>query len=377
LLAIVNDPPEPITTAGVSPALSDVLLGGMAKDPADRPRSPAELGTQLRAALTAQPAPEPRRTFCVECGAAIEGQRKFCPQCGHRQDADKSAATTLRPAAPNTKPAAPPQDRQPTTPKTAPRKFPVAPLVAGLLVFVLAGGAAIYLLATRPGTQSEARASDSRATGTPKSTAPAAPTTAKPSRTTSAPRPTETVTVVATPTQASEDVGSGALLVDTPQAAEDLSESEAVDQLNQRRITDGLPALEGIRGYWVPQVSSKCKGLTVDIQPGYFPDGREETQSVTSGEILAYHIALADAFGAVTLDETDFAHPTTSICANRTKWVALVPNTYNGRAAATQWCIDEGFPWGECAARPIPSTPGGPSKLYLPSQSDWYAMGGL
>jgi serine/threonine protein kinase len=59
MMAIANDPPEEITTPGVPQELKEVLLGAMAKEPADRPESARQFSQLLEAALRRE---SPKRT---------------------------------------------------------------------------------------------------------------------------------------------------------------------------------------------------------------------------------------------------------------------------------------------------------------------------
>lgn len=115
LLAITSEPPDPITTPGVPPALGETILTAMAKNPDDRPLTPRAFADLLKTALTAatpdnsagvpqhdpSDVPAPSHTFCRQCGTRLTGSGAFCPWCGSSQDLVESAPTSIRPAAPS------------------------------------------------------------------------------------------------------------------------------------------------------------------------------------------------------------------------------------------------------------------------------------
>jgi len=143
-----------------------------------------------------------------------------------------------------------------------------------------------------------------------------------------------------------------------------LSAADARAEL-QRQAAADAEQVAALAGSWVPQVSSKCTGLKVDIGPDWMPNGRAETSSVTMAQIAAFHASLRDRFGALT------AHPvavgidqdtgTHGSCAGLPIWISLVPRAFAGPAAANAWCDAKGLPGRECGARSV--MPGGKSKF--------------
>jgi hypothetical protein len=103
----------------------------------------------------------------------------------------------------------------------------------------------------------------------------------------------------------------------------------------------------------VPQVSSKCAGIDVDLGPNFLPDGVVDTYGVSEQQILALHTALSERYSAVTT--TAAALGVTSLlpsaCSSRTLWVSLVPRRFSSGADALTWCDREAIPVGECGAR--------------------------
>ena len=120
------------------------------------------------------------------------------------------------------------------------------------------------------------------------------------------------------------------------------------------------------RGEWVPQISSKCTGLTVDIESG-MPDGSSDVTNVTTQQILGFHLALKKQFSAVTTESASLSNrATTGPCAGKAVWIALVPTGYPRAGLALEFCKDHGFPYGECAARYIPMNDSEATQMVLP-----------
>ncbi|CAJ59512.1 MULTISPECIES: hypothetical protein [Frankia] len=148
----------------------------------------------------------------------------------------------------------------------------------------------------------------------------------------------------------------------TPDEIALLSETRADAVLTQQAALD-RPRVEALRGWWVPQVSSKCVGLQVDIEPDWTPDGTPDVPSVTEAQIAAFHVALQQRYRTLTTRQTtlgidgDFA--TKGPCSGRMVWISIVPQGFSSAAGANQWCTDRNIPLVECDARLV--APGGDS----------------
>lgn len=116
----------------------------------------------------------------------------------------------------------------------------------------------------------------------------------------------------------------------------------------------------------MPQVSSKCTGLDVDIKGGK-PDGTTDTYSVTTPQILAFHLSLGNKYSAVTTEWSSLSdRATTGPCAGKDVWISLIPRTYPTAGKALNVCDEYGFPYGECAARYIPLDGSEITQMVLP-----------
>lgn len=140
----------------------------------------------------------------------------------------------------------------------------------------------------------------------------------------------------------------------TTEAALALSAGEASDVLSgwERRDANRVARLADS---WVPQVSSKCTGIPVDLGPDYLPDGQPDVPSVTTQQILALHTALGGRYDALTTTARDLGiHQTLgTTCASQALWVALVPQPFSSADQALAWCDYAGYPVAECAARKV------------------------
>jgi hypothetical protein len=110
---------------------------------------------------------------------------------------------------------------------------------------------------------------------------------------------------------------------------------------------------------WTPQVSSKCVGIPVDIEPKWIPDGITDTQSVTIQQILAFNLSLHQRFGAITVLQTQIGmgsdSPASGACKGRTVWMSIVPKAFTTAQGATTWCGINVPPADECQARLVAS----------------------
>lgn len=140
----------------------------------------------------------------------------------------------------------------------------------------------------------------------------------------------------------------------TPEQALALTDQQALDELNLQ-VTEAASEVAGLVGAWVPQVSSKCVGVSVDIGPDWVPDGVDDTADVTLQQILAFHVSLHNRFNAVTLLPTQAGLPrdqaTSGPCASSTTWMSAVPQRFASAADANAWCAANVPPIRECSAR--------------------------
>jgi len=122
-------------------------------------------------------------------------------------------------------------------------------------------------------------------------------------------------------------------------------------------------------GNWVPQASSKCTGLDVDIEGGK-PNGTTDTYSVSTPQILAFHLSLRDKYRAVNTEWSSLSdRATTGPCTGKDVWVALIPRTYATAGMALDVCEEYGFPYGECAARYVPLDSSEQTEMVLPGDA--------
>ncbi|GAA1740318.1 hypothetical protein [Luedemannella helvata] len=153
----------------------------------------------------------------------------------------------------------------------------------------------------------------------------------------------------------------------TPEQALTLTDQQAMDELHLE-MNESASQVAGLVGTWVPQVSSKCVGISVDIGPDWVADGVDETVHVTLQQIVAFHISLHNRFGAVTLLPTQAGIPrnqaTSGPCAGETTWMSIVPQRFADADGANAWCDVNVPPVRECAARYV-AGPGERSKLRL------------
>jgi len=149
-----------------------------------------------------------------------------------------------------------------------------------------------------------------------------------------------------------------------PDALAALDETDAKAKLRRQAAKDA-GQVAALAGTWVPQVSSKCAGVKVDIGPGWEPDGRAETSSVTMAQIAAFHASLRDRFGALTARPTTIGikkdKGTRGACAGLPVWLSLVPQSFGNPASANAWCDANEVPVHECGARSV--VPGGTSRF--------------
>lgn len=153
----------------------------------------------------------------------------------------------------------------------------------------------------------------------------------------------------------------------TPDAALLLTDQQALDELalEASESAAGIPALQGT---WVPQVSSKCVGIPVDIGPNWIPDGVDDTPHISIQQILAFHLALHARVTAVTVLPTQLGIPTDRAtggpCNGQIVWMSIVPQTFSNGADANAWCAANVPPVRECLARYV-ARPGERSQSLL------------
>jgi hypothetical protein len=181
------------------------------------------------------------------------------------------------------------------------------------------------------------------------------------------PLPVPTPTTPPTPVVSSPPATAPPGRPTTPDQALTLTDQQALDELSLETTESG-PALTGLAGAWIPQVSSKCVGISVDIAPSWVPDGVDDTPHVTVQQILAFQLSLHNRFGALTLLPTQVGVPsnqaTAGPCQGRTVWMSVVPQQFGTADAANAWCSVNVPPVRECAARYV-ARPGEDSRLVL------------
>jgi hypothetical protein len=181
-------------------------------------------------------------------------------------------------------------------------RIPVALSVAVVAVFLAAvAGAAWYALGGRIGAVAAA---------------PAAPS----------PAPAVGEVDPPPPTQPGADPSSGA-----PDPAEALAAQAAADR----------PAADASVGSWLPQISSKADGLTVN---GVVYD---------NARILAEFRDARQQYEAILVRSDDF-----STFRNAGYWVVLVPQRFTTPQAANSWCATHGFAPADCFAKRLSHTDG-------------------
>jgi hypothetical protein len=152
-----------------------------------------------------------------------------------------------------------------------------------------------------------------------------------------------------------------------PEQALTLTDQEALDELN-RQITNDASQVASFAGAWLPQVSSKCVGISVDIGPQWIPDGVDDTAQVSLQQILAFHIAVHNRFNAVLLLPTQAGLPrdqaSAGPCAGSMVWMSAVPSRFATAADANAWCTVNVTPVRECGARYF-AGPGGQPAFVL------------
>src|SRR5665647_1594936 len=157
------------------------------------------------------------------------------------------------------------------------------------------------------------------------------------------------------------DPSTRAATATDPASALKLTASGAASQLlatSQQNAT----LLQPLVGSWAPQVSSKCAGIPVDIQPRWIPDGVTDTQSVTIQQILAFNLSLQQRFGAITVLPMQIGissdRPGSGACQGQTVWMSIVPNAFTNSKDAAAWCGINVPPADECYVRLVATARG-------------------
>ena len=123
-------------------------------------------------------------------------------------------------------------------------------------------------------------------------------------------------------------------------------------------VTDSKPVVRTLPvGAWVPQVSSKCAGLTeVDLRDAAgrlgYPDGSVEAfpSGITETDVLDFNLGLAERLDNAMLLVRGTAP---SICNGPRLWASLATVIGESSDVITAWCSANSFPPGECAPREI------------------------
>ena len=143
------------------------------------------------------------------------------------------------------------------------------------------------------------------------------------------------------------------LLELTPADTETTTATQARQWLRKWTAQTDANELRTQRGDWVAQLSSKCTGLTVDIEDG-IPDGTQDTSNVSVQQILGFHLNLRDDLSAVTTEWSSLSdRSTTGPCAGKSVWISFIPRGYPSAGMALDLCDANDFPYGVCAARYI------------------------
>ena len=221
----------------------------------------------------------------------------------------------------------------------------VAVLVAVAIVVLLAGiGVAVgWDLSTRHNTALGPNTGGSPSYGTPSAAPATSSTSASDGPASSSPSATG-----ASPVDSARPTDPGQALK--------LTAAQATAELNREADEDGQQ-VAALAGHWVPQVSGKCVGLNVDIEPNWVPDGKLDTPHVTVQQILAMHLALHQRFEALTARPSQLGDPDippSGPCAGRTLWHSVVTTTFDSDTKANTWCDAHGLPVHECLARYVP-----------------------
>ncbi|MEV6527250.1 hypothetical protein AB0M43_35505 [Longispora sp. NPDC051575] len=139
-----------------------------------------------------------------------------------------------------------------------------------------------------------------------------------------------------------------------PADAQSLADADAGSEL-ARKADESSRQVAGLVGTWVAQVSGKCVGVAADIGTDWFPDGTDDTARITVQQILGYHLAMGQRFGAVTVRPTQLGIPSDSAtsgpCTGQPIWMSVVPRGYATPAEANAWCAANIAPVRECEAR--------------------------
>lgn len=146
-----------------------------------------------------------------------------------------------------------------------------------------------------------------------------------------------------------------------PDSALDLTASQAAGQLlAESKASTSL--LRPLTGSWVSQVSSKCVGIPVDVEPDWTADGVTDIRSVTVQQILAFNLSLGQRFGAITTRPTQIGistdRPGSGPCKGKIVWMSVVPNL-STQDEATQWCEMNVPIVHECEARLVATAKAG------------------
>ena len=273
--------------------------------------------------------------LCSHCGTQNQPDARFCASCGLVFTDEPPA-----PVAPAAFGAAPPGD---VPVFAAPPKRPMNnALVVALLVLLALASAGVTLLLTRSdGKQAAAAPTSSASTivGSTRSFPDTIPTT-----TTTEPTSSAEVTTTGLPTTTAAvtvpaDVSTTATVVDTVAATTTLAPTTTVfvppdpqtvlnDQLDNDR---GI--VEGLVGFWVPQLSSKAEGTVAD------------GITYTLSDIVAKDQELRAEFGTVLLFSGEYNYKVSGL------YVDIVPQGFGDPDSALGFCTDHGIDRDNCFAK--------------------------
>lgn len=166
----------------------------------------------------------------------------------------------------------------------------------------------------------------------------------------------------------SNSLATSGTLPSNPDDALTLSIESARENLASLAV-EGSHVLGPLRGSWVPQVSSKCEGIAVDIQPNWMPDGVVDTAHVTAEQILGFHLAMGGRFNAITALQSVVGSqrdaPGSGPCVGQSIWVSIVPLSFLDPVSVNAWCDGNRLPVHECAARLIADPGSGKTRVVV------------
>ena len=265
--------------------------------------------------------------YCGECGSPADG--KFCRACGARvvEGTGLGGSGLGEPAARDDYDdyGYDSYDEQPVFVREEPVIQPRS-MVAGALVAVVLGGAAIAAYSATRGDDSSDGAAAAVTT-----TAPPARTTTAPAPPASTPRPsaTRTTATTSTPPPATFSNPPSATPSATPAPSLPTSDAQAIVSLNHRADSD--EAAVPIDGSWVVQLDSKYVGVR---------DKSQQIERFTARDIWnRFQTVISDPrFGGKVRIVRDTHFGTRVGPDGKPTWIALLDLDQGSKASAQAWC---------------------------------------